>query len=765
VRPPASPGSALGLLPLALGLLCLAAAPAEAGHEIPFYPSFYPQEITLDILDPAAAAAQLKKKLHAYLGPDPFAGGPPPANVVPIESLRSYLVVTFEPSSRAAAEAAGRCAAAGRLGRSLTASGSWMNHPYPVTPFHPDYLQHFDLVEAAKRRLGAGGQERPSAGLKLKAKGLLAQELTAAGWTVVESGGDAVVEEVQVADLLAAPRFRLTGWPGPAEIRNGWFQAYLLHAPSLGDSPARRTTEELLRRRVTGLATGATERLNLERKLVTTLTRSCERVVLGYGVKRDMFNAEYSEGIENVAHDPQSGLSSAIFIRTAKLKDFPWNGWLRVGVAAAPSAAWNPVGGFTDPTGGFLWAAIGDPAFLPSPYDGGWVANRVTATVTAEASVAPDAVLPEPGTGLLKPVGPGATAASRVSYRVLTSAFHDGTKMGVADLLYPFMFAARWSAPERRSVGGYDPVVDRATAQAREWLAGLRVVRVDKDLKDFGEVKLFYDIPQIEVYLRQPGDEARAAAIAAPWSAVPWHLLALMEEAVTRGLGAFSEQEARRRGIPWLDLARNRKTTDALAGLASRFEQQGFVPEPLRKLVTTWEARQRWAQFRRFYRQQGHLLVTNGPYRLDRWSPQSVVLQVFRDLTYPLGVGTFDRFALPLRASVEKIERQGNRLVLTAEVERVAKVQRTLRVTREPLERAASGEKSQDVPVCHYVVVGADGEVVSAGTSQQLDAGRLVVDLGDGLKPGSYRVLLALAVNGNIIKPEVKMVPYTVAAG
>jgi hypothetical protein len=95
----------------------------------------------------------------------------------------------------------------------------------------------------------------------------------------------------------------------------------------------------------------------------------------------------------------------------------------------------------------------------------------------------------------------------------------------------------------------------------------------------------------------------------------------------------------------------------------------------------------------------------------------------------------------------------------------VAKVQRTLRVTREPLERAASGEKSQDVPVCHYVVVGADGEVVSAGTSQQLDAGRLVVDLGEGFKPGSYRVLLALAVDGNVINPEVKMATYVVTAG
>jgi hypothetical protein len=35
-------------------------------------------------------------------------------------------------------------------------------------------------------------------------------------------------------------------------------------------------------------------------------------------------------------------------LRTVKLKDFPWNGWLQLGLQPHPSAAWNPVGGFTD---------------------------------------------------------------------------------------------------------------------------------------------------------------------------------------------------------------------------------------------------------------------------------------------------------------------------------------------------------------------------------------------------------------------------------
>ena len=51
-----------------------------------------------------------------------------------------------------------------------------------------------------------------------------------------------------------------------------------------------------------------------------------------------------------------------MFLRTVKLKDFPWNGWLQLGLDARPSAAWNPIGGFTDEFGRLMWFAVGDPA-------------------------------------------------------------------------------------------------------------------------------------------------------------------------------------------------------------------------------------------------------------------------------------------------------------------------------------------------------------------------------------------------------------------
>jgi hypothetical protein len=120
------------------------------------------------------------------------------------------------------------------------------------------------------------------------------------------------------------------------------------------------------------------ERANLERDLVRRLAAGCRGAVAGYTVKREYFNASFSDGIENITYDGLQGLNSPMFLRTVKLKDFPWNGWLKLGMAASPRAAWNPLGGFTDDFGRLLWFAVGDPAAMPSPYDHGWVPNRIS---------------------------------------------------------------------------------------------------------------------------------------------------------------------------------------------------------------------------------------------------------------------------------------------------------------------------------------------------------------------------------------------------
>ncbi len=753
--------------PLALlTVLALAAGPTAAGHEPSIYPSYYPQEIRVEAVEPAAAAALLEKNgLHAYIGGDPFAGAPVPAHVKPVESLGSYLVLTFNPASGPWRDREARCAAVRTLAQTLPPpGGAYVAHPYPVTPYHADYLHHLDRALGAKRAYETPpppSAARPS--LRLRVAGPLARRLVPGSGQA--DPWDATLEEIDAGDLVAQRRISLNGWLGPPWMKEGWFHAYLLHAGAVTDGATKSIIDATVRGLMTGGYGGVADRLNLERKLVALLVGGCQRAVLGYTVKREYFNAEFSDGIENVAADAHAGLNSPIFVRTVKLKDFLWNGWLRLGAAARPSAAWNPISGFTDAPGRLIWAAVGDPASFPAPQGASWIGNRVISpSVTPESEVPKDALLPEAGTGSLREVGPGKTAKVKIVYKVLASAFHDDSRMAVADILYPFSFVYRWGATTSRGQTEHDPAIEAAAAGIVDWLTGLKVVGVDANVREVAEVKFTSVVQTVEVFGRFAlADPQESAAIAPPWSPIPWNLLALMEEAVKRRVAAFSPDEARRLRVPWLDLAREQTIKDTLAALVDEFVRQGYVPTTLAGLVTAGEARERWAALQRFYRKHGHFLVTNGPYRLDTWSADGAVLAVFRDFTYPLGLGSYDRYPIPVRAFITRVEPRGDRLEIHADVETVQKFQREYAIVRQSLDSA--GPDLTERPVCRYVVVNADGEVVQTGVAAYAGADVFALDLTRALKPGSYAVAVAVHIGQNYVNPEARLVEHRVGAG
>ena len=146
----------------------------------------------------------------------------------------------------------------------------------------------------------------------------------------------------------------------------------------------------------------------------------------------------------------------------------------------------------------------------------------------------------------------------KIVYRVSASAFQDGTEMEPADLVYPYALAFRWGegGPGRPT---FDPHIAAATRLLRDRLAGVRVLRVDERELRIADLTFRYRSPVVEVHLNSlSSDEDENALIAPPWSSVPWHVLALMEAAVERNIAAFSEAEAARRGVPWLDLVRDK---------------------------------------------------------------------------------------------------------------------------------------------------------------------------------------------------------------
>jgi hypothetical protein len=379
-------------------------------------------------------------------------------------------------------------------------------------------------------------------------------------------------------------------------------------------------------------------------------------------------------------------------------------------------------------------------------------------------SIPEDALLPEPGTGRLQPVGPGRSARLKLTYRVLGSAFHDGTRTTAADLLYAYMFAYRWAV--RGDVEAqYDPAIAAATAPLRQRLAAVRVAGVDTASKSFriGDVNFIRELFAIDVYADMPPEDPEQEAVfAPPWSTLPWHLMVLMEEAVGRGWAAFSQAESARRGVEWLDLVRSDEMKTRLTALVDQFERQAFRPEILQSLVSADDARKRWAALSAFYRSHGHFLVTNGPYQLKSWSGASASLEVFRDLSYPLGVGSYDTYAIPRRGYVAGVERQDRGLRLSADIEIVMKFMRDYQIVQQPMRLVDATVRKRAAPECRYVVTDADGRIVLIGGSLPREDLTFAVELDGRLPAGQYTVMAEILVNGNAMNSEIERIPVVI---
>jgi hypothetical protein len=286
-------------------------------------------------------------------------------------------------------------------------------------------------------------------------------------------------------------------------------------------------------------------------------------------------------------------------------------------------------------------------------------------------------------------------------------------------------------------------------------------VRIEHTKLPIADLVFEYDWPIVEVFLDAVGDEQSNALIAPPWSAVPWHVLALMDVAVERGLAAFSRAEAAQRKLPWLDLVRDPAQRDKLRALVKEFAASGYRPAALERLVTADAAKARWQALDAFAEANGHLLVTNGPYRLKSFTPEVVTLDVIREFTYPMGLGTFDFHAHPAKALITRVEHIGQRILMTAEVEVALKQQRDRKITRMPLQRDTLRNTLPINPVARYLVVAADGAVAAAGVARREPDGRFAAGLPT-LKPGEYRFFGAVLADGNAVDPDIGRIEFRV---
>lgn len=755
-----SPRARIGGLVLGLTCAVIIAPPSvRADHEVSFFPSFYPHEIRIEPLDPEGATREFLNKtdpLHVYVGTAPHVSGQIREHLKSVESLKSLITVSVNPQSSRLQGREARCHAIGQAAAALAASPDVVVSPYPITPYHADYFGHADRVSPGK------ATRTPTDGVAPTFRAGADPSLFSPQVRVQATDWDMSLDETSVSALLIDAGVGFNGWPAPPWTKEGWFQAYQLLRPAISQASDREKADELYARRTHNEFRDRTEQFNLERELLAALIGSCERAVVGYRLRREFYTDDFSDGIENFAVDSQSGLNSAVFLRTVKLKDFLWNGSLRIGIDPRPIAAWNPIAGFTDATGRLVWSAVGDNAFLPIPYNSRWVQNRAEiraaddSEIKRSVRIPNDALMPQFMTGRLGPVGSGHGAMAKVLYRLSASNFSDGSVMEAADLLYPYALAFRWGAGGQNAAT-HDPEIAAATLLIRERLRGVKPLRTEETSRSIADQTFTYRSPIIEVFLDNlTFDEQENALIAPPWSSVPWHVLALMEAAVERGIAAFSRGEAERLHLPWLDLVRDPEQLKMFRALIKEFAQTGYRPAALELLVGPETAKARWQLLDQFVEANGHLLVTNGPYRLKAWSPDAFVFEVVREFTYPVGLGTFNGFAYPARALISATERAGDLVLVSADAEFAVKQQRDHPLVRAPLRPdTLRGTLLPIRPESHYVVIGRDGRVAATGNLVRQPDNRFAASPPTTLQSGVYTLFAAIFLDGNTINPAI----------
>ena len=230
--------------------------------------------------------------------------------------------------------------------------------------------------------------------------------------------------------------------------------------------------------------------------------------------------------------------------------------------------------------------------------------------------------------------------------------------MNDADLLYSYMFAYRWGAPRLSITRPLMPLIDAATALMRAQLVGLRVIGTDTTSKStrFGDFNYTRELLVVDVYTSVTADRPRTGC--GRRAAVEHAALACAGTHGGSRWARLGRDFARRGRAPRRRMARSRalrRHERRLAALVETFEREADTgPSNCNRASRRRTARKRWAALAEFYKERGHFLVTNGPYRLKGWSEDSVTLEAFRDLSYPLGVGSYDAYAAPRRGFITR---------------------------------------------------------------------------------------------------------------
>ena len=502
---------------------------------------------------------------------------------------------------------------------------------------------------------------------------ILAKELDDMGFKIKKDYGDlnkafVVVYGSNPADMDW--NLYTEGWGRSAFVKYDSIGLGQMYSPWFSNMPGfndpsywnyeNKRLDELTQKIYKGDFESSEKRSELIQEAVVEGINESVRIFLASKVDQYVVN----KNVEGVINDLGAGIPSRFTPINAKTNDEE----LSIGVKQIYQGAWNPIMGLTDTYSRQIWGIISDPITFKHPFTGETFPVRAqweveTSGLDKKINVPTEAKMWNPTVQKWENVSTETFATSKVTFDFKFSNWHNGELMDMSDILHSLYFTIEWGTQIDEKDKTFDTEFTPRAAQSIQTIVAIN--QIDEDT--------------VEVYVNYwHFNENEIAEWAAIWSPVPWELTAAMEKAVMDGKVSFSRSGATSKSVNWLSLI---VPNDAqiIKEYLKEFRENEFIPNSLKQSQKQQQYfDDRFDSSINWIEKKNHAVISNGPFYLETYSPESRTIQVkaFEDNSYPFEIGTWSKFEnmqFPniKKINMQKIIQQGESIQIKIETEGV----------------------------------------------------------------------------------------------
>ena len=559
----------------------------------------------------------------------------------------------------------------------------------PYGPTSPEYHNVLPVVDPLKIRYDitlatksikdsmteAGAVMDQTGKYTLNGKSVLVKILIRNDDLIRKAFGDFVASEIEKVGFTVTKEYgdltkanRVVYGSNPADLEwNIYTESYIsnsfsrynpttvsqMYAPWFGNMPGAQnpgfwqysnsTIDDLTQKLVFNNFTSETERNHLLQQAESVGLQ--EAVRLFFARSFDPYIS--SSKISGLINDYSAGIANKLSLINA-IKQDTNNSTLNIGMKEVYQGAWNNVKGCADFYCRIIYSLIADTPTISNPYSGDPEPSRnqwthlVSKGPTDRVIVPADAITWNPhNQSWDKNKNQSNSALSKVTMQPLFSKWHNGEIMDKYDLMYSYYFPFEWSTDTKNADKTFDAEYSSLVFPTLSLIKGIK----------------FYDNSTFDTYVDLwHYDKKLVPSYGTLWPSEPWEITAATERLVAVNKLAYSKSDANIKQIDQLSLNLPVQS-ELIKQELIKMSNEKYIPNALKGLVNLEYALERYRSSIDWINTHHNAVIGNGPYYLQTFNPTGgvVILNAFRDNTYPFKTGAYSDFKNPPELRIDTI--------------------------------------------------------------------------------------------------------------